>query len=47
MGYLLEQQGRDREALECYRKGMEAAPADADLACGAARLEAKLEKGKK
>lgn len=47
MGYLLEQQGRDREALECYKKGIKAAPADADLACGAARLEAKSEKGKK
>lgn len=39
LGYLYEQQGKPEEALECYKKGMETAPADADLACAAARLE--------
>lgn len=43
MGYLYEQQDNREQALRYYKEGIEAAPADADLACAAARLE----KGKK
>lgn len=39
LGYLYEQQGNLDKALEYYRKGLKAAPADADLACAAAQLE--------
>ena len=42
MGYLYQQQGRNEEALDCYRRGLAEAPCDADLSC-AVRL---LEKGK-
>lgn len=39
LGYLCERQGNLQQALLYYKQGIEAAPADADLACAAARLE--------
>lgn len=39
LGYLYEQRGNPQEALAYYEQGIEAAPADADLACAAARLK--------
>ncbi|MCB6994034.1 tetratricopeptide repeat protein [bacterium 210820-DFI.6.37] len=39
LGQLFQQQGRKEEAMKFYRKGLETAPYDFDLVCGAKLLE--------